>query len=545
MKSVLLGYLLIFCTSVYALVPVEGILMGEANTEYQQDPLQMVFRDTYDKGQEGENAKIKSYQRYIQAGQYLDAGCSLAAKPTFDVIWKEKQAKRSVAATLQYIGLDLSIKAIGAYASRLEMNDSSYKKLTKNIVQNYCSKNVTVYSLKRIEQALDFYYKKPIKEMIPSVDSSPFVTTSFKKITESTLARSNEFDQAINNFKAFCSWGGDSEDYRLLSPYLKNSTIMSYVTKSMAGYKDTYDNKRNRFAVNSSSDTVQVSCTDLICRKVSFTKFKNDWPASIGSTGILPDLVKLYCHHFKNTEYANNKTIPQVKEWIKKFELEDPIFETSFFISLMTGVPDPIFGVEEYRDLPALAKSSIDDRWNSWSNQTLNLFSKDMLFEESLKIQAVPQRDNVALRTDGFLMNFAVTLGEMDRITDDSDKLALSFDLSFSKNDLRQIKSKWIAFNNAIDPEGMEAFTKEVAKRVDAQLKAKEKLFQQKMWTDDFSRLIVQELIGQLNTYQGPLFKSYQDEMIKVPVKFSYGVFAISYLRYRADVKDGRLKLNL
>ena len=53
-------------------------------------------------------------------------------------------------------------------------------------------------------------------------------------------------------------------------------------------------------------------------------------------------------------------------------ELEDPIFETSFFISLMTGVPDAIFGVESYRDLPVIAKSSIEERWQLWGERFIN-----------------------------------------------------------------------------------------------------------------------------------------------------------------------------
>lgn len=226
-------------------------------------------------------------------------------------------------------------------------------------------------------------------------------------------------------------------------------------------------------------------------------------------------------------------------------ELEDPIFETSFFISLMTGVPDAVFGVENYRDLPVVAKSSIDERWKSWANETLKYFSKDMLFEESLKIKAEPRRNNTALRTDGFLLDFSVTLGEMDRIVDDNDKLALRFDLKFSKNYLRHIRTKWIEYTNSIDAEGRTRFRDELAARVEAQLKEKEKYFRQKMWNEDFSRLIVQELVGQLLAYKGPVFDSYQEEMFTVPVKFSYGVFALSYLRYRADVKAGRLKLNL
>ena len=55
MKSILLGYLLFLSSTVFALVPVEGILLGEAVNEYQQDPLNYIFSDIYDKTIAGEN----------------------------------------------------------------------------------------------------------------------------------------------------------------------------------------------------------------------------------------------------------------------------------------------------------------------------------------------------------------------------------------------------------------------------------------------------------------------------------------------------------
>jgi len=211
----------------------------------------------------------------------------------------------------------------------------------------------------------------------------------------------------------------------------------------------------------------------------------------------------------------------------------------------MTGVPDAIFGVDNYRDLPVIAKSNIDERWKIWANDILKSFSKDMLFEESLKIKAEPRRDRLALRTEGFLLDFSVTLGEMDRIVDETDKLALSFDLKLSKNYIRHVRSKWIEYSNNIDEEGRLQFRNQISKYLDLQLKEKEKYFRQKMWNEEFSRLIVQELVEQILAYKGPMFDSYEEEMLKVPVRFTYGIFALSYLRYRADVKAGRLKLNL
>lgn len=544
-KIIFVGYCLLLSSWSLALVPVEGIILGEANSEYQQDPLYRIFSDIYDKSQAGENKKHRLYQSAFLGGALLQESCNLYQPPIYAAPWQEKQAKRTMVSTLQYIGLDSSIKAIGAYAKRFEMAEDKYKQLTQNLMKNYCSKNVTVFSLKRLEKAFAHYYNTPESQLIPTVETSPFATSAFKAKTESTLARSNEFDQAIRNFRAFCSWGGDVVDYRMMVPYLKNSFIMSFLIKNMTGVQDKYDDTKQRVEQVASADTVQVACTDLICRKSTPDVFKKNFPRSVGSTGLFTDLSKLYCHHFRLQEYTSTDAIPQVKQWIKKQELEDPIFETSFFISLMTGVPDPLFGVENYRELPAVAKSSIDERWNAWSNTVLNSFSRDMLYEESLNIKAEPRRDRSLLRSEGFLLDFRVTLGEMDRIVDETDKLAVSFELKLTKNFLRQMRLKWAQLSDDIDEEGKKKYRDELSHYINLQLKQKEKLFRQKMWNEDFSRLIVQELIGQLQTYRGPMFDSLQEEVLLVPVKFSYGIFALSYMRYRADVKAGRLRLNL
>ena len=60
-KSILVSYLILFHSQVFALVPVEGILLGEAVSDYQQDPLTFIFSDIYDKSHEGENTKLRLY----------------------------------------------------------------------------------------------------------------------------------------------------------------------------------------------------------------------------------------------------------------------------------------------------------------------------------------------------------------------------------------------------------------------------------------------------------------------------------------------------
>lgn len=539
------GYLLMMASfTAHALVPVEGILMGEAEQGIQNDPLAAMFSEIYDKSQFGENKKVKIYHATYRSGQNLNESCGYLGAPVYSTVWQDKQAKRSVAATLQYIGLDTSIKAIGAYANKLDVSPENFRTLTSNLVKNYCSKNVTIFSLRNIEKSLQYYYDNPQMNIIPSVESSPFATVKLKNSTEKPSARSREFDLVIKNFRDFCSWGGETEDYRMLTGYLRNRYIMAFVIKNMLGIQDKLDDRQQKILSVSSSDTVQVTCSDLICRKDTLSNFKQKFPLSAGSTGIETDLSKLYCHHFRFQD-APQKTTPEVKAWLKAQELEDPIFQTSQFISLMTGVPDFFNGAENYIDIPLLVKSSVDERWNQWARTVLSNFSKDLLYEESFKVKVEPRRDIASLATEGFLIDFSVTLGEMDRLLRSNDKLSLTFDLKLSKNYLRMLRTKWSVLEKEADFEGQKHFKEEIADYINLQLKDKEKLFTQKLWNEDFAKLIGEELLQQALSYRGSMFNSYQDEVLRVPVKFSYGLFAISYLRYRSDVAAGRLKVSL
>src|SRR5690606_18190356 len=112
-----LGFLGLFLSiPALALVPVEGILMGEAHEAIQSDPLRRIFSHTKEeKGLTPEQRKIKYYNASYTAGMALGESCSYLGAPEYSTPWQNKQIRRNVVATLQYIGLDTTIKAIGAY----------------------------------------------------------------------------------------------------------------------------------------------------------------------------------------------------------------------------------------------------------------------------------------------------------------------------------------------------------------------------------------------------------------------------------------------
>ncbi len=528
-----------------ALTPVEGILLGEAVTEIQQDPLSLVFTDIYQKGEDAEFKKVKNYQAVIESGRFFAEQCSMLGEVTYSTTWREKQAKRSVVAALQYIGLDTAIKAIGAYAKNLQLAETEYNNLVSNIMGQYCSENVTVMSLKTIRKSLEYYYQNPELNILPNIENSPYVTEAFKTGSLNQETRSRELNYAIKNFRAFCSWGGTSEDYRLLSPYLKNPVIMSFIMRNMSGFRYTWDEEAKKMHwKNNSPDAVRVACNDLICRQVSAEQFGKQFPTSTGSTGVGTDINKLYCQHFRYLDYDQKNTIPEVKAWIKALDIEEPFLESSFFVSLMTGVPDPFMIQDKFSDIPAIVKSSVDERWTKWARESLQVFSQGLLFEESLKVKVLPRRPLADVRED-FLIDFHVTLGEMDRIMRSNDKIGMSFNLKFSKNWLRSVITRYNESASNLDVDKEKLLMKDISDYVFLQIKAKDFKSSRRLWNDEFYGLIATELLGQVLSYRGSFFEGYSDEMITVPVRFNYGVFALSYLSYRSQVAKGSDKLNL
>lgn len=526
--TIIIGFSIGF--QAHALIPVEGLLLGEADPSLQEDPLKLVF--TSKEGSPVQDAKLKAYQQLYTDGMELVSSCSRLQGSRYASPLQEKDARRSITATLQLIGLDSSIKGVGAYARKLELGQEQFEKLKNNLVRNYCSKNITILSLRNIEKSLQHYYENPEETLIPSYNGSAFASGAIKESSEKFESRQKEFNHALRAFRSFCSWGGDVDDYRMLPAYLNNPFVHTLVI--------------NRLTTPVPEGlSSKVICRDLICRQATDPQFKNQFPLSVGSTGLKTDLQKQYCSHFRNLSYRPKDTIPEIAEWIKESELEGPILETNFFISLLTGMPDLFFGVKKYSEIPQLAKSSIDDRWQAWAKNVLENFSRELYFEESLKVKPRPRRNPADLSVNGFRVDFDVTLGEIDRLMNENDKLSMQFELKLPKNYLRSLLTKWNDIARRLATDEQQDFFAENARYISQYLWPKESLLQQKMWNEDFARLVSSELLGQILKYDGKIFSSYKEEMITIPVTFSYGLFALNYLHYRADINKDRLKVNL
>lgn len=543
-------FLLLIFTQVYALVPLEGIVYGDISDVRQYDPLRGLFNNSilYENKsvKVAQREKLELYKTIHDQGLNLKNSCDQERFYTYQNVWNEALAKRSIVATLQHIGLNVTTKAIVKYAKTFNIPEDKFKILVDNLIGNNCSKNLSVFSHKLLRNNFEmFYASDDVDFTFPTLEESPFFTQNMIDLTNSRSFKRNEFNYVIKNFTALCSWGGDVDNYRLLAPYLTNPVLMSYVFNHMLRRKLEWDSKEKRTYLVSSNDTVQVACEDLICRRRNFAGFNKLFPRMVGSTELEDDLKVLYCNHFRDQSYKTKGLSDGLKKMINEKEISQGKIEPMNLLSLITGIPDLFVGSENYRDIQNAFLKTIQFRWDEWANGKSEQLITELLYEESLFVDLAPNLNNQAARTGDFELIFDYTLGELDRVLYETDKISATFNLVFPKSYLKWVREKYIEYNNKSQFDEIEKIEKNFATYIETQLVKKKKYYSTKLWNNNFKNIIADNLIKQLVKYRGRKFENFEKEKYKIPVKFRFGLFALRYIRekYNANLDSKRLTL--
>jgi len=520
----------------YALVPLEGIVYGDISDIKQYDPLRGLFNNSivYENKSinEAQREKIEKYKSLHDQAINLKNSCEVERFYTYETVWSEALAKRAVAANLQYIGLDLTTKAIAKYAKNFNLSNNEFENLTKNLVENNCSKNISVFSKKLLKNNFkELYEKDEIDFSFPSLDESPYFTQNIINITNSRKNKRKEFNYAIKNFQAFCSWGGDTENYRLLPPYLKNPILMSYVFNHMLKRELQWDKEEAKTFLVQSKNTAQVACEDLICRRRNYAGFNKLFPRMVGSGGVEDDLKILYCNHFQDLTYKTRGLPLKLRSWINDKEISESIIEPMNIISFITGVPDLFVGADNFKEIEAAFNKTIEYRWDEWAKNKSEQLITDLLYEESLYVDLVSKYSREGSRVGEFQLTFDFTLGELDRVLQSSDKISSTFNLTFPKSYLKWVRESYISANNKSKFDQMDVIEENFAKYIEIQLEQKKKYFTTALWNRDFKKIIAKDLVKQLSDYNGNYFKGFDKNQVNIPVKFRFGLFALRYIR--------------
>ncbi|MCO4753362.1 MAG: hypothetical protein KC478_02715 [Bacteriovoracaceae bacterium] len=538
MKTIFILFTLILPASSWALTPLKGIIKGDVVETIQYDPLDTVFSRNFT---DAEVAAKQSYKLKMYTGMYDQAAnlvnsCDVERFYNYPAKWREDSAKRSVVATLQYLGLDYSVRAIAKYARTLKLEDDSFKNLVDNLIVNNCSENISVFSKKLLRNNLENFYEDGLDFQTPTLKDSPFFSPELVNKSEGLDAKRREFNFAIKNFRAFCSWDGDVDNYALLAPYLQNPIIMSHVFNHLERKELVWDEESEDHALVENKDSVMVACEDLVCRRRNYPAFTRLFPRMVGAAEIRDDLKVLYCNHFRDTSIKSQGASETIKEWMKKQTLEETRLEAMYFVSLLTGISDPFFSAETFVDLRIMYSQTFEDRWDEWSKNKTEQLVLDLLYEESLFVDLSPA-DEYQKAAGELGLVFDFTLGELDRELKIVDKISASFHLEFPKSYFRWIRNAYIRAGNVSNYKKLEDLEKKFATYIDIQLENKKQLFKIPVWNEKFSSILAKQLIEQLVSYKGQGFKGLSHRKIKVPIKFRFGLFALKYLREKYKAK--------
>lgn len=533
------GVLLVlgFTLNSYALVPLEGIVLGKVKESLQTDPLQNIFLTAPREGNSYEWFHYKNYILHINEAQELERSCNYIGEASYVSPQDEIIARRTMVATLQYIGLDLTVNMIGRYARFLNMPENEYNVLVERLVQSSCSPNLSVYSLKLIKHNLYAVFNK--KENIQLLDfvGEPFAPVETLRKVSSVDTRENEFNHITKNFRALCSWGGEVDNYRLLPPLLSNPVVMSRVIQHMLGANIKFDEKRKSVSLEFTPGLQRVSCAGPLCRADSTEKFEKNFPRMVGSSGLKQDLQRQWCGHFRYQNYlTNERQAPTIRQWIKEQEPEDERKDVSVMVSLFTGVSDLVMAAKSYNELSEILRHPIESRWNQWANRSIENFSVDLYREEPLEFRV--QKLSYQTEKMPFQIDLTVTMGELDRVLALNDKLKFEFGAKFSRNWLRWIRTQAIEARLGDNPaEGLERVIGLTA----AHLKKNpiDKFSEGFAYFGDLgplSGLLAETLIDQLLMYEGNYFDDLQEKMVRIPIRLHYGMFALSYIKHKLRI---------
>lgn len=543
MKVVICFLVLVWTQSIYSLVPLEGIIFGDVQDVQQYDPFSGVLSFDYniEKNDKYESEKIQYYYALYKQGTNLKNQCEKDPKTNYPDQWQKAIATRSIAATLQYIGLDLSLKAIAKYSKKLEYSKKEFERLSSNLMTTTCSKNLSVYSLKLLRDNFSKEWERN-STLLPTIKSSPFFEDDIKRRHNTIEVTKRELNYTLRNFRAFCSWNSDSSDYRMLVPYLKNPYVMSIVFNNLNKKKIEIDKKTKELLLVENKAGVQVGCEDLICRNRKTSEFKRIFPRMIGSTKLDDDFTSLFCDHFSVVRYLKSKTNPQVMAWIRSQTLEESKLEVLNFISLLTNIPDPLIIAENFKQIPDFFLNNIKGRWDKWAENKVGQFHNDHLYEEPLEVKLVSQTGSEKIENGEFNVLFDVGLSEVDKVLNDVDKIDSYFELKLTSKFLAYVKDKISYHYNRSEFGKVKLVEENFMNTIKHQLRGKKKYFKIPIWNDQISGIIADEIIQQVLEYKGSKLNKISGKHIMVPVRFRFGLFALHYIHQKNIFQENERK---
>lgn len=542
-------------TSSFALTPLKGLLLGEAeNSSLAKDPLPFLMTEGESKFSQKSEAQLyrdqlARYRGFYEEGENLERSCKTLGEVRYPTAFDRQQAKRAVLASLQYYAIDKLVTALAQNASERALDNVTYTTFVDSMIGSYCSKNMTIISHRELKrQFMDRFERfKGNSETQNAADLSrnPLFASALSEAANKEMIKDRELFVWSELFKSVCSWSGDIFDLRLMVPLARDPVIMSHVFRSMAKLDLRVNQARNEISRVQAQNTPRIACKNLICRRVRSDKeFVETFPKSIGSSGLLTDLQRLYCQDLRDVDYVRNNPVPQIKAILDKRTLDEEALLKAGLITLWTGIPDLMLYAENFVDVQKVVDYSFKREVGRWADEQIAFGLADLTYEEPISYE-VETRElfwNPNMQTPK--VEIDVNLGEFDRMNQSIGKLTLDVPLDLSESFLSWLQFEWKG-SVQLGAAAREQLVKRLAIEIENELKEAGQAFKLDLWPPQIAQLAADEIITQLGIMDINPFKRSSLKKIEIPMRLNFGIFALKALRDRflieKSIKEGDL----
>lgn len=544
-RTIFLLFLLVTSTSAWALAPIESLVLGnfsESYSENETDPLNYVF--SRNRSLQGANQSYKRelalYRGFYEEGKNTINYCKQTREIHYATEWEKVQVMRSLLSEIQYIGLDLTARALPQYAKALEFSKEEYTNLVDGLVGNFCSSNLSVISKKELRNNLLIKFEKENNFKLPSVQGNPFFPDNIDTYLPPKTAIEQEFKYTVKLFQSICSWSGNPTNPGLMVPILKNPALMAFFFRQMNNQEISWKENDNAVYLREDKNTVQVWCDNLICRKTFRENFFNKVYFSVGGTNLNEDLRRLYCEEWRTIDYKPAENDERLAKIMNSITFDEENFINSQFIALITGVPDFLLRAEKFNQGMDVLRSSVDFTWNKWAKAQTETLNRELYFEEPLTLELVERAQYFNTHDGVPKISFDVNLGEFDRVSQRIGKVRVSFKINIQRSFLISYRDNL----KNLDPQNAVAEKERLLKRFKAQMTkdindAREK-FIIPPWKGDLEALIANELSEQMLLIPDKYFKMEKGGIEPINIELNYGVFALKYINHQKTVQNSR-----
>ena len=341
---------------------------------------------------------VKTYIDFTKNGEDLKNNCSWINRPKYITEQIKNTNLMNYLASFQYAALNSIAKNMANLAFQNELNVEEFKILSNNLVNNFCSENLSIISKKELENNLNFYFSI-VK--LPQADN---ILGPHNKTLSNLLNKkeyfSNQLKNAINSFRSICSWGGTPTDLGLLLPFVKNEYVMASIFEKIS---------------NATRDFPTVVCESLICRPKDLDEKMR--------VEFVSEMKSFFCHYFDKFPKRPVTENATLKSWSDATTDDDFNSQISQVIASLNHQPN-ILAMSDGQNNSQIYMSNFDDFFSNWSNQKLSFFSNNLLFEEKITLRP----SNLVQTKSNRQLNFEVDFGEIDQSKNSVGKITTFFD---------------------------------------------------------------------------------------------------------------------